>query len=100
MHIEAVSSGRWKLQLPHNYSSIVGRTPGRDGKPGGYNGAKLTEPELYDLESDISESKDVAAEHPEIVAKLQTLAEQSREELGDSLTQRKGQGAREPGRIP
>jgi len=97
--LQAVSSGRWKLQLPHNYSSIVGRAPGRDGKPGGYNGMKLNDPELYDLEADIGESKNVAAEHPEIVAKLQVLAEQSREELGDSLQKRKGKGAREPGRI-
>jgi len=35
--------------------------------------------ELYDLSSDISEAHDVAAEHPEIVAKLAALAEEAHE---------------------
>ncbi len=98
--LQAVSSGRWKLQVPHTYRTMEGQAPGRDGKPGSYQNRKLTEPELYDLEADIGESKNVAAENPDVVARLLTLAEQSREELGDSLTQRKGKGSREPGKIP
>jgi arylsulfatase len=82
------------------YRTMEGQAPGRDGKPGNYQNRKVTEPELYDLEADIGESKNVAAEHPDVVARLLALAEQSREELGDGITKRKGKGIREPGRIP
>ena len=34
-----------------------------------------------------------------MVKRLEALAEQAREELGDSLTKRTGKGVREPGRI-
>jgi hypothetical protein len=33
------------------------------------------------------------------VKRLEAYAEQAREELGDSLTQRTGKGVREPGRV-
>lgn len=98
--LQAVASGRWKLLLPHGYRTMQGQPPGRDGKPGRYAQMVLTRPELYDLETDMGESNDVAAEHPDIVARLQALAEQSRDELGDGITKRKGKGVREPGRIP
>ena len=52
---------------------------------------------LYDLEADVGETTDVAAAHPDVVARLQALAEAAREDLGDSLTQRTGSGLREPG---
>jgi len=42
----------------------------------------------------------VAAAHPDVVARLQVLAEKAREDLGDSLTNRTGHGVREPGRVP
>lgn len=54
---------------------------------------------LYDLESDRAETKNVAAEHPDIVARLQAFAEQAREDLGDAATQRKGANLRPPGRL-
>ena len=98
--LQAVTSGdgHWKLQLPHTYRTLNGRPGGRDGTPANYDNRKLAAAELYDLTADISESKDVAAEHPEVVEKLQASAEKARAELGDSLTQRKGGGVREPGR--
>lgn len=92
--------GRWKLQLPHTYTSLAGRPGGRDGMPEKYENRKITEPELYDLENDVGETRDVAAEHPDIVARLLALAEEARSELGDSLTKRRGAGQREPGRVP
>ena len=55
---------------------------------------------LYDLVADVGETTDVAALHPDVVARLQALAEQARDDLGDSLTQRTGRGVREPGRVP
>lgn len=33
--------------------------------------------ELYDLESDISEKRDIAASHPEIVSKIEKIMQQS-----------------------
>ena len=37
---------------------------------------------LYDMESDRGETKNVAAEHPDIVARLQELAERACVDLG------------------
>jgi hypothetical protein len=52
---------------------------------------------LYNLESDIGETENVAAEHPEIVAHLKELADQMREDLGDSRTKQQGSGVRPAG---
>lgn len=98
--LQAVSSGRWKLMFPHTYRTIAGQPPGRDGQPTRYVQRKLEQAELYDLETDSSESHNVASAQPEVVKRLEQLAEQARADLGDSLTARKGTGTREPGRIP
>ena len=55
--------------------------------------------ELYDLNSDVGETTNVAAEHPDVVKRLQALAEQARDDLGDSLTQREGKNRRPPGKL-
>jgi arylsulfatase A-like enzyme len=96
-HLQAIRSGDWKLHFPHEYRSLTG-TPGRDGKPGGYSTQK-TELALYNLKTDVGETTDVKGEHPEVVARLQRLAEAAREELGDSAQQRQGKGFRPPARI-
>jgi hypothetical protein len=54
--------------------------------------------ELYDLETDPFESTDVAAKHPEVVARLTALADAMRARLGDKLTEVAGAENREPGR--
>ena len=54
---------------------------------------------LYDLDADPGETTNVIADHADIVARLQTLGEQAREDLGDSLTNREGKNVREPGRL-
>ncbi|MCS6865120.1 MAG: sulfatase-like hydrolase/transferase [Gemmataceae bacterium] len=98
--LQAVRSGPWKLILPHTYRTMAGQPPGRDGQPGRYQQVKIEQPELYNLDADIGETKNVAAKHPEVVEKLLALAEQARDELGDTLTRRTGRGVRPPGRIP
>jgi predicted neuraminidase len=98
--LQAVRSGQWKLILPHTYRTMAGQTPGRDGQPGRYHLVKIEQPELYNLDADIGETKNVAAEHPEVVKKLLALAEKARDELGDALTRRTGRGVRAPGRLP
>ncbi|MEK7706708.1 MAG: sulfatase [Verrucomicrobiota bacterium] len=97
--LEAVTSGKWKLQLPHTYRTLGGIPGGRDGKPAPYQTRKLEKAELYDLENDIGETTDLAGNHPDVVKRLEAYAEQARGELGDSLTQRTGKGVREPGRV-
>ena len=49
---------------------------------------------LYDLRRDPGERYDVGEQHPDIVAQLEKIAEQTREELGDELQQRTGKQVR------
>ena len=69
--LRAVRSGPWKLFA--------------DGK-------------LYHLETDLSESTDVAADHPEVTNRLASLLERARKDLGDG--ELKGANVRPVGRIP
>jgi arylsulfatase len=95
--LRAVREGRWKRVYQHRTRSYVGVEPGMDGHPGPY--ASPTVPAaLYDLDSDIGETTDVAATHPDIVARLDALAESARAALGDRLTNREGSEVRPPGR--
>jgi arylsulfatase A-like enzyme len=96
--LEAVESGPWKLHLPHEYRTLAGE-PGKDGRPGPYKQARI-ELALFNIEQDIGEQHDVAAQHPQVVQRLLALAEKAREDLGDSLTGRQGRGRRQPGRLP
>lgn len=99
--LQAVTSsdGRWKLQLPHIYRTLNGGHAGNDSVPGKYVNLTIESPELYDLQNDIGEKQNVADEHPEIVKQLQEYAELARRDMGDSLTNRVGQGVREPGQV-
>lgn len=92
--LHAVRSGPWKLHFPHTYPTII--EPGRDGKPGRQQQQQI-EKALFNLVDDITEQRDLSAEYPEVVARLEALAEQARGELGDSLTKRQGRGIRPPG---
>jgi len=95
--LQALRSGKWKMVFPHAYNSLTGK-PGQDGHPSGYSRVKCGL-ELYDLEDDVGERKNVIDKHPDVVKELQVLAELARQDLGDSLTSRKGRNVREPGRI-
>lgn len=54
---------------------------------------------ISNLEEDIGETTDVSARHPEIVSKLEALAEASRDDLGDG-PDRLGRNVREAAYIP
>ncbi|UCF34437.1 MAG: sulfatase [Phycisphaerales bacterium] len=95
--LEALRAGRWKLVFPHQYRSLTG-APGNDGQPAGYT-QQTCELELYDLKTDIGERRNVIAEHPDVVARLQAFAESAREDLGDALTDRQGSNIRPAGRV-
>jgi len=67
--VGAVRSGDWKLH--------VGRTVRRKGK------APQTVPsQLYNLREDISEKKDVAAAHPDVVKRLEALVAKCDADIG------------------
>ena len=94
--LPAVRDGRWKLHVPHEYRSYE-RTPiGSGGHPGPYARGR-TGFELFDLEADIEERRNVADLHPEVVERLKAMAESAREELGD--VDRPGSGQRDPGTV-
>lgn len=76
--LEAVRSGRWKLHLAKR---------GKERR------------ELYDLADDIGETTDVLDDHPEVVARLDALAEQVRVTLGDARLDRMGSEVRPIGRV-
>jgi len=94
-----VRYGKWKMYFPHRYRTMNGQEPGKGGKPGVYKMIDLEEIELYDVVNDISETKDIAAENPEVVAKIKLIANEMRSKLGDSLMELEGSEAREPGRL-
>lgn len=54
---------------------------------------------LFDLDNDIGETKDVKNEHPDVVATMQKLADQMRQDLGDSARKIQGTGRRPAGRL-
>ncbi|HCO92441.1 MAG TPA: arylsulfatase, partial [Phycisphaerales bacterium] len=96
--LEAVRSGKWKLHLPHSYRTLAGRRGGTGGRPAKYEQGKIG-PVLFDLAADIGEQHDVSARHPAIVKRLMALADQMRQDIGDSAKKMTGQNRRPPGRL-
>jgi arylsulfatase A len=95
--LQAVRSRRWKLHLPHNYRSLDG-PGGRGGVPAKYVQRQIGLA-LFDLEQDPGETTNLAAEQPDVVARLQEFAEHAREDLGDSAMDRPGKNVRPAGSI-
>jgi arylsulfatase A-like enzyme len=96
--LHAIRMGRWKLHFPHGYRTLSGRKGGEGGIPVPYDQASM-ERVLFDLEVDPGETTDVQDTHPEVVKKMEALANGMRAELGDSLTGTQGRGNRPPGRL-
>ena len=76
--LEAVRSGRWKLHFSKRGTE---------------------QRELYDLEADVAETNNVIDAHPDVVARLDALAETARSTLGDARLERKGSDVRPIGRV-
>ena len=83
--LQAVRVGRWKLHLPLD-------KPLRLGKSAGPRPAAL-----YDVVADPGEARNLAAENPDVVARLTLAADRARDDLGDAA--RPGRGVRRPGRV-
>ncbi len=98
--MHGVRYNKWKLYFPHTYRSLNGRMGGQDGNKIEYNhDNKVKKIELYDLTTDISETLDVADQHPDIVKKIKSLADNMRKELGDKLYGIEGSGNRQAGKL-
>jgi arylsulfatase A-like enzyme len=95
--LDAIRSGPWKLHFPHSYPSLTG-TPGRDGKPGGLTQATIGKA-LYNLSDDPGETRDRLADYPEVVARLEKLAAEARDDLGDLHQKQQGKNRRPAGRV-
>lgn len=95
-HLQAVRSGKWKLHYPHDYR-MHPEQRATGGKP---NKARVghIELSLFDLEADVGETTNVIDRHPDVATRLQRMADEMRQDLGDSAKKTKGTGRREPGR--
>ena len=79
-NLQAIREGHWKLHLPRTAQD----QPFWNKKPGrGKEFVTLEKNALFNLEEDISESRNIAEQNPEIVARLLKQAETVRAELGD-----------------
>ena len=96
--LRSMRRGKWKLHVPHRYTSILaenGGKPGSGGHPGAYGPTDMGIA-LYDLEADPSESIDLKDQFPEIVNTLLEDIEDARAHIGDELTDRVGDEATSP----
>ena len=117
--LHAVRLGDWKLHAAHDYLTVAAE-PGRGGKPSNYANMKPDSiensgirgiasrhgyrveplaPALFNVRSDPGETRNVAAAHPDIVARLQARLAVARADLGDALTQTKGANLRPAGDV-
>ena len=80
----AVRKKNYKLVFPHVYRSYENVDPGENLHPGAYSQGQ-SGLELYDLDTDIEEKRDISKQFPEIVNELQELGEKARLILGDKL---------------
>tara|TARA_R110002049_G_scaffold46487_1_gene135181 strand:+ start:137117 stop:138586 length:1470 start_codon:yes stop_codon:yes gene_type:complete len=94
--LQAVRNESFKLMFKHKYRSLDGHPGGSGGLPISYKMLEIDQT-LFNLDDDVSETKDVSALYPDEVKKLQAAAETARKELGDKLTKRDGDGIRPAG---
>ncbi len=112
--LHAVRSGKWKLHLPHEYLTVNG-PPGVDGKPANFANMAPNSIEesgirgiasrhgykvetlglsLFDLDADPGETKNLVEQHPDVVKRLESVADEFRNDLGDAITKATGTGLR------
>lgn len=87
--LQAIREGPWKMAI----------APQREqNRPAGQQqpASKPPFPKLYNLDKDIGETTDAAAEHPEVIARLRKFVDEMDKDLG---TKGKGPGVRPPDRV-
>jgi arylsulfatase A-like enzyme len=82
-HLQAVRSGPWKLRVAKD-------APKQQSTP-------LEQPELYNLDQDPGEAKNIAAGHADVIARLMPMIEKARHEIGDG--NKDGTEQRKPGLV-
>ena len=92
LKLEAVRSGPWKLRLGTAKQSLGKKTK----EPDTAEAAALSQDQLYNLDTDIGESKNVADANPAEVARLHALADAMKSDLGLNNV---GPGVRPLGRV-
>jgi arylsulfatase A-like enzyme len=90
-NLQAVRSGAWKLAITPQRENNGTNKP---NQPPAGNGPFV--PVLYNLDTDIGETTDVAAAHPDVVAHLQEFVTKMAADLG---LKGQGPGVRQPGRV-
>jgi len=88
--LEAVRVGPWKL-------AMADQNPRTSKDWDKFKADPNFVPRLYNLDTDIGERRDVAAEHPDIVKRLQAIAAEMDKDLG--AKRGNGPGVRAPGRV-
>lgn len=83
VHLQAVRQGKWKLHLPRDAQPIGAAPFSNNRHIGAADRIGFDEPFLVDLDTDIGETTNVAAQNPDMVAHLLGLAESMRDDLGD-----------------
>ena len=83
VHLQAVRQGKWKLHLPREKEPIGAAPFSRNTHIAPEDRIGFEEPFLVDLENDLGETTNLAAENPQVVERLLGLAESMREDLGD-----------------
>ncbi|MCK9478132.1 MAG: sulfatase [Firmicutes bacterium] len=83
-NLEAIRYKSWKLHINHSNK---------------YNNSNEQAVELYNLETDVGETTDIANERPEIVEELKALLDYHRNDLGDSFVNIKGENIRDIGKV-
>jgi len=89
-NLQAVKKGAWKLHFPRTVEQV----PHWDRSKEYFD---LQNPVLYNVKDDVYETKDVAAEHPEIVEELQALGNEVQLTLGSYMV--RGTEQRETGSL-
>ena len=89
--LQAVRQGPWKLAIALQKEHNLAKGEAAPQKP-----RRPFVPTLYNLDTDIGEKVDVAAEHPDIVKRLNELTQEMDKDLG---IKGDGPGVRPPGRV-
>lgn len=88
--LEAVRHGDWKLIFPRK----SGEEYPYGAAPPDFDRRVDVPEELYNVRDDIGETRNVIADHPDIVEKIHALADTIRADLGDARTGVEGAGIR------